>query len=105
MTNTYKFTINKMDCFPSADSETNVVFVVYFTIDATNGTGYARSTGQASFDYTEGQPFTPFSELTESQVEQWVNSKVNIQSIKDELDLILSEQPLPEFVTLTPPWA
>lgn len=104
MSNTYKFTVNKMDCFTSFNSQTNVVFVVYFAVEATDGVGYAKITGQASFEYTEGQPFTPFNDLTESQVEQWVDSKVDIQRIKNQLDIVLSEQPLPEFISLNPPW-
>lgn len=105
MSNTYTFTVEKMDCYPTYDTQSNVVFTVYFRMDATDGTYYAISNGQASFDYEQGQPFTPFEQLTESQVEGWIDSKVGLAKLKEQLDEIISQKSLEAFVTLSPPWA
>jgi len=54
--------------------------------------------------YKEGDAFTPYNELTENQIIEWLESGLNIQEMQNaitkEIDLL--KNPVNE--SLTPPW-
>lgn len=74
MSITYKYSVNQLECYPTYESQTDVVFTVvwsYRGVDA-DGVNSARG-GRTEVTYNAGAPFTPFNELTEAQVLSWVN--------------------------------
>ena len=70
VTNTW--VIEQMDCYPQAEGQTDVVFTVHWRVNATNGTYSATSYGTVGVTYVAGTPYTPYSQLTQSQVVGWV---------------------------------
>jgi hypothetical protein len=83
---TYKWSIPKMTVNPSVDGKTDVVIYVDWlcigTDDVNNLTAAAAGTATLG---EPSNPFTPYSELTESQVLQWIFEPVTI-TITDPFD-------------------
>lgn len=77
----YTWQINQLECYPTYESQTDVVFNVrwsYRGVDS-NGVGSTRG-GITEVTYTAGAPFTPFADLTEAQVLGWVTPTItNVQ--------------------------
>lgn len=102
MTNiTYSLKITDMQVAPQAAGQENVVVKAHWaytgTTDDNRTAGFGGSTDLV---YTEGGPFTPYSELTEEQVQTWVLNSWsedytnNIKNIM-EAQLALKSDPLP----------
>lgn len=81
---TYAYSINQLECYPTYESQTDVVFNVtwsYRGVDA-NGVGSSRG-GKTAVTYAAGSPFTPFSELTQDQVIGWVTPTISAEQLAD----------------------
>ena len=72
MTNTYTWLVEYMSCYPQADGEADVVFTVGWRCNATDGTYNATQYGSVGVPYVAGDPYTPYADLTETQVQGWV---------------------------------
>lgn len=78
MSITYAYSINQLECYPTYESQTDVVFNVTWSYRGKdeNGVGSARG-GKTAVTYEAGSPFTPFNELTEAQVIGWVTPTIS----------------------------
>lgn len=111
MANTYSWTINALDVYPSQDSLTNVVYNIHWGFTATssetddNGNAYsATSIGTQTVEAPDADSFTEFDSLTQDIVEAWLEaSDMDIDSMKESLDSQLSEKITPTSVTLSLP--
>jgi hypothetical protein len=72
ITNTW--VIEQMTCYPTYESQTDVVFNVAWRVNATDGTYYATSYGTQGVTYVAGSPYTPYADLTQAQVIGWVQT-------------------------------
>ena len=105
MSNTYQELIERMDCYPTQDGETDVVCTVYWRMNATNGEYSASAYGSCGVTFVEGEPFTPYDQLTKDQVWGWVAAKVNMDDMKASLDKQIEAQVNPPIVSPPLPWA
>lgn len=103
---TYSMKITQMDCLPQADGQTDVVVCAHWAYTGTEGDRTGAAGGKTTFTYTPGSPFTPFSNLTEQQVADWVlgawsaEYKASVESlINEQLGVVVP--PLP-WATPTP---
>lgn len=111
MANTYSWTINALDVYPSQDSLSNVVYNIHWGLTATSsetdddGNPYsATSIGTQTVEAPEADSFTEFDSLTQDIVEAWLEaSDMDIDSMKESLDSQLSEKITPTSVTLSLP--
>ena len=73
---TMTWDVTAMDCYPQADGETDVVFTVHWTCSCSqtvNGQTYNGSVySTCSLPAPTGSDFTPYSQLTETQVLGWI---------------------------------
>ena len=69
---TYTLKVTQMDCLPQAEGETDVVFRVHWAYTGTDGTNSGGFGGTTDVTYQQGTPFTPYADLTEEQVANWV---------------------------------
>ena len=69
---TYTLNVTQMEVAPQAEGQTDVVINVGWAYVGTDGTNSAAFGGTTSVTYTQGSPFTPYSQLTEAQVAGWV---------------------------------
>ena len=107
MTNTYTWTVQALDCYPTYEGETDVVFVVSWRCDGTDGTYSSFNTGQTQVPYASGEdPYTPYADLTQSQVLGWVWANgVDQAAVEAALATNIENQVNPPVVTPPLPWS
>ena len=96
-----------MDCYPQSAGQTDVVFNVAWRVNATDGTYDATAYGTQGVTYTAGSPFTPYDQLTQSQVVGWVQAAMGaeqVSSIEDNLAASIANQVNPPVVVPPLPW-
>jgi len=108
MATTYTWAVVQMDCYPEEDGEMDVVFNVHWTLTGTDGTytGYVYGTQSVSID--PDAPFTPYADLTETQVIGWVQSAMGaeqVASYEANVATQIANQINPPVVTPPLPWA
>ena len=76
MSATFNWSITSMDCFASVDGESDVVFVVRWACAAQQQGQtrmyFAQINDITTVTYKQGEPFTPYNQLTQDQVLGWV---------------------------------
>ena len=105
VTNTW--VIEQMNCYPTYESQTDVVFNVHWRVNATDGTYNATSYGTVGATYVAGSPYTPYADLTQAQVIGWVQDAMGpeqVASIESGLSTSIANQVNPPVVTPPLPW-
>lgn len=108
MTNTYQTIILSLQIVPNLNGQNNVVNKVIFSLVGNNGNGViAQVGGNCELDTSNLSNFVPFSSLTQSQVEQWINEsigEVGLQNLKNQVDQLITNQLTPQPSFVNPPW-
>lgn len=85
MATTYTTTINQM--YTVNSPEQGFVVNVLFTVTGVNGKNTASIDGNVQFTPETESGFTPYDELTESQVLGWINAATNnLENYKANVD-------------------
>jgi len=108
MTN-FTWTISCMNCYPQAEGHVNVVCAVHWscegiqTVDNENYTANAGNT--CAVKYISGNPYTPYSELTQDQVLGWIWANgVDKSAVEANVQTILNNNINPPLVSPALPW-
>jgi hypothetical protein len=107
---TYDWNFNPFEAYPQYAEQIDVVFTIHWQLYASSGSYKAGSIGTIGVQYTEGQPFTPFNQLTKETVQAWVEGAMNKQNegsvdvLKQGLANQIQDQITPSVVVLTAPW-
>lgn len=111
MSATFTWAITQMQAYPQADGETDVVFQVTWVctgVEVSGGNTYQTSSiGFQPVTYTAGTPFTPYDQLTEAQVLQWVFDALGtegVNAVQDGVQSVIDAQINPPVVQLPLPW-
>jgi len=111
MANTYAWTINNLDVHPTENDLTNVVYNIHWTYTATSdqldpeGNPYKTNfIGTSIVAPPSSEDFTPFEDLTESQVVGWLSEDTSIINIQESADNALNDLINPTSVTKDVPW-
>ena len=106
MANTYKLNIVKLDVKVLDNGLSDVVYVVHWKYTATTQDEEFTSTtsGVANIPSPDPENFIPFEDLTQSQVEDWVESAVDLEKFKNNLDNIILEKQTPTTELKDVPW-
>ena len=106
ITNTWA--VQQMDCYPEEDGETDVVFTVHWTLTGTEA-GFSGSVyGTQGVSLDPAAPFTPYADLTESQVVGWVQAAMGEEQVaayEANVAQQINDQVVPPVVTPPLPWA
>ena len=103
MTITWK--IEQLQCLPVAEGQTNVVNAVHWRVNAVDGEYSATAYGSCGIPYQEGETFTPFADLTEEQVCEWVWANgVDKAQLETNLNQQIATQKNPPVITPPLPW-
>lgn len=89
MTNTYTWKIVALDAHPQQDGKENVIVTVHWVVDATDGTTTGRYAGATGVSYNPDTSFTPYANLTESQLIGWVKDALGdegVANVEKDLD-------------------
>ena len=106
ITNTWG--VVQLDAYPELDGETDVVFTVHWTLSATDGTYNGGVYGSVGVTLDEGAAFTPYADLTEAQVIDWVQDALGeeqVASYEANVAQQISDQVDPPVVTPPLPWS
>jgi hypothetical protein len=112
MSITYTWSINQLTAYPTYESKSDVVFKVQWSYSGrdANGVGSSRG-GITDVTYSAGAPFTPYADLTESQVLGWVTPTItNVQladmeaGIAGDIDWQIQQAAADNPVTPPLPW-
>ena len=104
-TPTTTWQIASMNCYPQADGETDVVFQINWLCGGTDGTYNASCYGSVNCTYVAGTPFTPYADLTQEQVLNWVRGSVDRFLTEASVVQQIDDQMNPPVVTPKLPWA
>lgn len=103
MTITTNWLIEALDCKPHEGNLDDVVIVAHYRCNGTDGTYNGTVYGTCSFSQP-GDPFTPYDQLTQDQVLQWVwadgvdrfaTESAVVQQIDNQINPPVITPPLP----------
>ena len=106
--NTYNWTIAQLECKPQEEGKTDVVVTAHWRVDATDGVNNTGSYGTQSFTFNPESSFTPFADLTETQVVGWVQEAMGtdaVTALQESLDKQIIDLVNPPVVTPPLPWS
>ena len=72
MSATITWSITALDCYPQAEGQQDVVFTCHWTCAGVQDTYNASVYSTCGVTYSAGTPYTPYAQLTENQVLQWI---------------------------------
>jgi hypothetical protein len=105
---THTWIIEQLDCYPERDGHTDVVFTAHWRLNGTDGANAATVYGSVGLTYDADQPFTPYAELTQTQVIAWVQAALGseqAQTLTDNVAAQLAALANPPVVVPPLPWA
>ena len=103
---TYTWKINKLETIPAVDNYADVVIIVhwqYMALDSEDEQT-AEIYGSVNLGAADFSNFTPFADLTQTQVEGWLENVLDVAALKDTLQKIIESKRNPPTVIQNPPW-
>ena len=104
----YQWVISQMECKAKEGDFTDVVYVIHWRRNAVEVDGDKTYTAEVYSSLTLSNPdpahFTPYNELTKSQVEGWLDAALDVTSINQNLASQIENQKNPPIVTPPLPW-
>ena len=110
MANTYSWNCRTVDCYPTFDEQSDVVYNVHWRLTATsdqvdsNDNPYVASVyGTQAISTDDIENFIPFADLTNTTVTGWVETVMGedkVAEMKTNLDNNIESQINPTSVTL-----
>ena len=109
MTNTYTWVIDDIFVNPSTAGQTDVVVNINYHVNGTDGTHTASVHNNQNLTYTSGNPFTAYTNLTETEVIGWIQNALGntaVNEIQTTLDaqILNMAQPTITVKSLPLPW-
>jgi hypothetical protein len=104
---TYDWRVEQMECYPQHEGHTDVVFTVHWRVNAADGNHNATSYGSVGVTLEPDADFTPYDNLTQSQVIGWVKDALGeeqVTRIETALDGQIADQINPPVVRPALPW-
>jgi hypothetical protein len=108
MANSYSWIISQLDCYPTQDNKTDVVFTVHWRRQATDGTHTADIYGSQAVTLDPSATYIPYAELTEADVIGWLEDAMGAETLAAQvaaLDQQIENQINPPVVSPPLPWA
>ena len=105
---TYSWTISALDCYPAKEGQENVVFTVHWRLNGTDGTIVGSLYGSLGVTYTAGEPFTPYTDLTQDQIIGWITTTLGADEIailEANVAQQIANKANPPVISPALPWA
>jgi hypothetical protein len=96
-----------LNAYPKSEGQENVVFTIHWRAELSQDDEVASNYGSVPVTYVAGEPFTPFTELTQDQVVGWVKEALGADKVAEiEAGLASQLQSLLNPVSVSPalPW-
>lgn len=107
MTITNTWLVEQMECYPTKDNFTDVVFTVHWRANSTDGTYNATAYGSVGVTLDPTETFIPYANLTQDEVIGWVKKALGadqVAQIETGLAGQIANLQNPPVVTLPNPW-
>ena len=104
MATIYKWVIAQLDTAPSEDGLTDVVKVVHWRYQATDGTYNADVYGAMGCATPSETDFTAYDDLTFDQVCEWLVAGNDVDAMELNLDTQIENLKNPPIIQLPLPW-
>jgi hypothetical protein len=108
MPKSMQWKIESLECNPNLDGKQDFVVTAHWRLAGTCDGHYASAYGSVSFKPDGSAPFTPYNQLTNEQVVEWVQAALGAEqvarlteSVSKELDSLAA----PQVVTKPLPWS
>jgi len=108
MSNTYTWSFPTLTAYPQSEGQTDVVYTVHWTLTGTDGTYTGSVYGTVGLTYVAGSPYTPYTQLTEAQVQGWTTTTLGaeqVAALEANIAAQIQQQITPTSVNLPPPWS
>jgi hypothetical protein len=105
---TYTWNVVQMDCYPEQDGNTDVVFVVHWTLSGEEAGFSGGVYGSVGVTLDAGATFTPYADLTLAQVIGWVQDALGedqVTAYEANVAQQINDQVVPPVVTPPLPWS
>ena len=100
----FKWIIMQLDTKPQEDGLQDVVSIVHWRRNATDGTFIAESYGSMACATPSETDFTSYPDLTQTQVESWLDAGLDVEAIDSALVADIENQINPPIIVLPLPW-
>lgn len=104
MTN-YTWTVGPFECTLNQDGLEKIVTVVHWRLRGTDEDGvWAETYGTQAVGQPAPETFTPFTSLSQEQVEGWLEALIDVDGMKARIDSEITTLKTPVVATLSAPW-
>lgn len=100
----FKWIVVQLDTKPQDGELLDVVSVVHWRRNASDGDYIAESYGSMPCPTPSSTDFTAYPDLTQAQVESWLDAGLDVFTIDNGLVNDIDNQKNPPIVTLPLPW-
>lgn len=100
----FKWVIVQLDTKPQEQGLQDVVSLIHWRRNATDGSYIAESYGTMPCETPSSTDFTAYPDLTQAQVESWLEAGLDLASIDSNLEEQIELQKNPPIVVLPLPW-
>lgn len=102
---TYRWYIYEMTVIPNFEGYENFVSVISWRYNCISDLGYeANLLGQTRYNTIEDHPYIGYYDLTENEVNSWLDGQSNLPELQYNLDRQIDELMNPPIITLPIPW-
>ncbi len=100
----FKWIVVQLDTKPQENGLQDVVSLIHWRRNASDGTYIAESYGTMPCETPSSTDFTAYPDLTQAQVESWLDTGLDVFTIDNGLVNDIDNQKNPPIVTLPLPW-
>jgi hypothetical protein len=100
----FKWIIVQLDTKPQENGLQDVVSLIHWRRNASDGSFIAESYGTMPCETPSSTDFTAYPNLTQAQVESWLDAGLDVFTIDNGLVNDIDNQKNPPIVTLPLPW-
>lgn len=101
---TYIWNIVQLECAPNYEGMQDYVVTAHWRYGAQFESYYTEIYGAQSFADVPGPDFTPYADLTESQVIGWLEGVLDVPQMQDQLAQSIENLVNPPVIVLPLPW-
>jgi hypothetical protein len=101
---TYNWEIVQLDSKPQEGDLQDIVTVVHWRRNATDGTFFVDSYGAMGCPSPSDTDFTAYADLTQADVEAWLEQGLDVETIDAHLFEVIENKKNPIIITLALPW-
>ena len=102
---TYAWDFINLTCYKEHEGQNDVVYTVQWHYTGSEGGVSYTATDSTDVQYEAGEPFIAFADLTEADVQGWVEAIVDVDELRKMVRNGVREAQTPTVETLLPPWS